>query len=128
MGWARIDDSFHDHPKVDDISLAAVGVWTLCLTWAHRHRRTASAPGHVPEARVRKVAGNRAKAIAAELVDAGLWESANGLGGYLIHDFADYLPKRDPAEASESGKRGAEKRWGKPKAADDGGMPDEPPF
>lgn len=112
MGWARIDDTFHDHPKVDDISLAAVGAWILCLTWAHRHRRTAKVPGHIPEARVRKVAGSRARQIAQELVDAGLWENANGLGGYLIHDFREYLPKeRDPEERAAAGAKGGRRRW-----------------
>lgn len=123
MGWARIDDSFHDHPKVDDISLGAIGLWTLCLTWAHRHRKTASLPGHVPTARVRKVAGGQARKLAAELVGAGLWEPEDALGGYLIHDFGDYLPKeRDPDERREAGRRGARNRWqsnGKP----DGNLP-----
>lgn len=112
MSWARIDDGFHDHPKVDDLSLSAVGLWTLCLTHAHRHRRTAALPGHITEARVRKVAGRQAASLSAELVTAGLWEPASDIGGWVVHDFNDYLPKqRDSKEASEAGKRGAAKRW-----------------
>lgn len=112
MAWARLDDGFHDHPKVDGLSLAAVGLYTLCLTWAHRHRRTAVRPGHVSEARVAKVAGKQAPRLAAELVEATLWEVETGLGGYLIHDFADYLPKeRDLEDRREAGRKGARKRW-----------------
>jgi hypothetical protein len=112
MGWAKIDDGFHDHPKVDELSLASIGLWTVCLTWANRHRRTAIRPGHITEARVRKAAGAEGAPLVAELVRAGLWEVAEEIGGWVIHDFRDYLPRqRDSAEASESGRKGAAKRW-----------------
>ena len=118
MPWARLDDGFHDHPKVDGLSLAAVGLYTLCLTWAHRHRKTAVMPGHITEARVSKLAGKQARALANELLASGLWEPENGLGGYRIHDFEDYLPKeRDPEERREAAKRGAEIRWLKERQA-----------
>lgn len=110
MAWARLDDGFHDHPKVDGLSLAAVGLYTLCLTWAHRHRRTANVPGYIPESRVRKLAGSKTKRLADELVKAGLWHTDPG--GYVIHDFSDYLPKeRDPDERREAGRKGARVRW-----------------
>lgn len=121
MAWARIDDGFHDHPKVDELSLGAVGLWTLCLTWAHRHRRTASVAGHVTDARVRKVAGKNGEKFAAELVAARLWDVEIHIGGWVIHDFADYLPKqRDPEELRDSGRKGAAKRW-----QPDGSLPSE---
>lgn len=132
MAWGRMDDGFHDHPKVEGLSLAAVGLWTLNYTWAHRHRRDAAIPGFIPDARVRKLAGSRAKALATELTTPppgkkhGLWEPVEG--GYMIHDFADYLPRRDPTEAAESGRKGAARRWGKQDTDQDGGTPDEPPF
>lgn len=114
MGWARLDDGFHDHPKIDGLSLAAVGLYTLCLTWAHRHRRTAIAPGHVTVARVRKVAGRQVTQLSSELVSANLWEACTDSvhGGWMIHDFAEYLPKeRDADERQQSGRKGAAKRW-----------------
>lgn len=112
MPWARLDDGFHDHPKVDGLSLAAVGLYTLCLTWSHRHRKTALVPGHITEARVRKLAGKQATSLVDELLSSGLWEHETGLGGWVIHDFADYLPKeRNPDERREAGRRGAAKRW-----------------
>lgn len=112
MPWARLDDGFHDHPKVDGLSLAAVGLYTLCLTWAHRHRKTAVLPGHITDARVSKLAGKDAKRLTTELLASGLWEPEPDLGGCVIHDFADYLPKeRDPEERKEAGRKGAAKRW-----------------
>jgi hypothetical protein len=118
MSWGRLDDGFHDHPKVEELSLAAVGLWTLCLSRALRHRRTDAVPGFVPEARVRKLAGRQTKALATELTTPppgkkfGLWEPVEG--GWIIHDFSDYLPKgRDPEEAAESGRKGAAAKWAK---------------
>jgi hypothetical protein len=118
MAWGRMDDTFHDHPKVEELSLAAVGLWTKCLTVALRHVDTAPRKGFVSEKTVRAFAGGRTKALVAELVTpipgktTGLWERVDG--GYLIHDFTDYLPKkRDPSEASKAGKKGAAARWSK---------------
>lgn len=117
MGWARLDDTFHDHPKVDPLSLAAVGLWTLNFTWAHRHRRTAAVPGFIPEARVRKQAGRQYTALVTELTtpppgkEHGMWEAVDG--GFIIHDFSHYLPKaRDPVEAAANARAAAAARWG----------------
>ena len=119
MPWARLDDGFHDHPKVDGLSLAAVGLYTLCLTWAHRHRKTAIVPGHITEARVAKLAGKHARALALELEAARLWDVEPNLGGWVIHDFTDYLPKeRDPQERRDAGRRGAQVRWLERRQAD----------
>lgn len=116
MPWARLDDDFHDHLKVEGLSLAAIGLWTLNFTWAHRHRKTSPTPGFIPDARVRKLAVRQYDALTKELTTPvvgkkyGMWESVEG--GFLIHNFARYLGKlRDPGEASTSGKKGAAKRW-----------------
>lgn len=116
MPWARLDDDFHDHPKVEGLSLAAVGLWSLTFTWANRHRKTAATPGFIPDSRVRKLAGKQYDALTRELTTPiigkkhGMWEPVEG--GFIIHNFARYLGKpRDPQEASESGRKGAAKRW-----------------
>lgn len=117
MGWARLDDGFYDHPKVVGLSLDAIGLYALALTWAHRHMGAAGAVGFVPVAQVTRLAGSRAKRTAAALVESGLWEVS--AGGWLIHDFEDYLPAgRHPQTASEvskarseAGRKGAAKRW-----------------
>ena len=59
MAWGRLDDGFDDHPKVvallDEADLTtagvAVGLWTLCWTWAHRNtRKRGKTPGLIPAA------------------------------------------------------------------------------
>ena len=33
MTWFKVDDGIHSHPKFLDVSLAAVGLWTMCGAW-----------------------------------------------------------------------------------------------
>lgn len=128
MGWARLDDGFHDHPKLIGLPLDAVGLYTLALTWAHRHKGASSGlMGHIPADLPTRLAGSKGKALAAKLEAHQLWDSEPGLGGWVIHDFCDYLPAADKpstaaevsAARSEAGRHGARARWGdKSKASD----------
>lgn len=122
MAWGKLDDGLDDHPKVvalldeDDIATAAsaIGLWTLCLTWAHRNtRKRGQTPGLLPAGLPRRFIGPIGKDAAQLLVKHGLWEARDD-GGWLIHDFADYLPTDDlRAARAEAGRRGAAARWGK---------------
>jgi hypothetical protein len=117
MPWARIDDGFDDHPKVlalleEEGAGAAVGLWTLCLTWAHRNtRKKGKTPGLLPVHLPRRYLGADARDAAHLLVKHRLWDSVDD--GWLIHDFDDYLPTEETRAArAEAGRRGAQKRWG----------------
>lgn len=120
MGWARIDDGFDDHPKVvalldeDDATAGAVAValWTLSLTWAHRNtRKRGQVHGLLPAGLPRRFLGAMGKDAAQLLVKHNLWEPQDD-GGWVIHDFDEYLPTDETREArSAAGKRGADKRW-----------------
>lgn len=120
MGWARLDDGWHDHPKVIEAGCEAAGLWVMCLTWAHANRRNDCPPGYIPAAVAARFAGTRHRKLAATLARVGLFDTADG--GWVVHDFTVYLPKYDPKQASEAGKAGARKRWGKGGAP----PPDEP--
>ncbi|HEX3961322.1 MAG TPA: hypothetical protein VHZ03_32650 [Trebonia sp.] len=136
MGWARIDDGFDDHPKIlalleHDDGGAAVGLWTLCLTWAHRNTRKAGkVPGLIPSSLPRRYLGHGARDLAKLLVAERLWDERTEGDGWLIHDFDRYLPTAETREArSEAGKRGAQKRWGSKQAnskepKEDGNLPE----
>lgn len=121
MGWARLDDGWHDHPKVIAAGLDAAGAWVMCLTWAHANRRSSPQPGFIPQAVLGRLAGTKATRIGKKLSEVGLLDRVEG--GWLVHDFADYLPKYDPAQAAAAGRKGAGKRWAKGR----GTPPDEPP-
>ena len=120
MAWAKLDDGFHDHPKLIGLGLDAVGLYTLALTWAHRHLGASrGCPGHIPRSLPARFAGAEGDDLAGQLERAGLWDVEPDLGGWTIHDFTDYLPAADKpatsdqvrAARSEAGRRGAKARW-----------------
>lgn len=124
MPWARIDDEFDDHPKVlalldHEQGGAAVGLWTLCLTWAYRNTlKRGKTPGLIPPGLPRRYLGPVARSLADMLTIAppgfkeGLWEPLDDGTGWMIHDFEQYLPTEKTREArSEAGKHGAAVRW-----------------
>jgi hypothetical protein len=123
MPWARIDDAFDDHPKVlavleHEQGGAAIGLWTLCLTWAHRNTlKRGKTPGLIPASLPRRYLGPGARDLAALLVKEGLWEPLAEGDGWHIHDFDLYLPtEKTSAARSEAGKKGAASRWGNRRA------------
>jgi hypothetical protein len=107
MAWARLDDRFHEHRKVVEAGPEAVGVWTMCLTWAHAERRTSPTPGVIPHSVVARFAGSPAKGrrIAGRLAEVGLFDPQSE-AGWPIHDYAVYLPKYDTEQAAENGRKG----------------------
>lgn len=118
MSWARIDDAFDDHPKVlalleQEQGGAAIGLWTLCLAWAHRNTlRKGKRPGHIPGSLPRRYLGPAARDLAGLLVKEGLWDASEDGDGWLIHDFGDYLATDKTREArSAAGRKGAASRW-----------------
>jgi len=128
MAWGRMDDGFDDHPKVvalldeDDLTTAgvAIGLWTLCWTWAHRNtRKRGKTPGLIPAGLPRRFFGQAGKDAVQLLVKHRLWDPSED-GGWLIHDFEDFLPTEETREArAEAGRRGAAARWaGHQKAAE----------
>ena len=133
MPCARIDDEFDDHPKVlalldHEQGGAAVGLWTLCLTWAYRNTlKRGKTPGLIPPGLPRRYLGPVARSLADMLTVAppgfkeGLWEPLDDGTGWMIHDFEQYLPTEKTREArSEAGKRGAAVRWAGHTAKDKG--------
>jgi len=94
MPWFKVDDSFHSHPKPRRISLAAVGLWTLCGSYCMGYKTDGFVPNWV-------VAGfPRGKNLAADLVEAGLWHAAekDGETGHQFHDWLDIQQSSEEIE------------------------------
>ena len=109
MPWFKVDDKFHDHPKVRRLGkdkLAAVGLWTTCGSWAG-DRVT---DGFVPTSVVRW--HDAKERLAKKLVDVGLWTKSerDGEPGYQFHQWADYQPTREDIEVTRE-------EWRRKKAA-----------
>lgn len=134
MPWARIDDGFDENAKIESLldeedptlALAALGLWLLGLTRAHREmqgsrRRKATVPGLIQRSNIRRYTSreNREE-IAGLLVKYNLWEIHED--GWIIHDFTEYLPSaKTREERSKAGKKGAQVKWAK--SGTDGKVP-----
>lgn len=89
MPWAKLDDTFHAHPKVRQAGLAAIGLHARAISFSAAYLRN----GKVDSGWVEETAGKKGLKLADELVNAGLWEP-NGTGWY-IHDYLEYNPSRE---------------------------------
>jgi len=135
MGWARLDDRWHDHPKVIEAGLEGAGLYTMCLTWAHsdhaRAKANGQAPGVVPDGVIARFAGPKAKRLARRLREVGLFDEHTGTG-WPIHDYAMFLPRYDSEQAREAGAAGgrarAAKRSGRRTASEPLGEPPPVPL
>lgn len=132
MGWANLDDGFYSNSKIMDLLLdenvdgpRAIGIWTLALSWAHRHTLDKPEPelGVIPASLIKgwdRMFG--ATKDAETLADARLWDRLPG-GSYRIHDFREWcqLDVRDAKR--RGGRKGADRRWHGTPMLDANGIP-----
>lgn|GEM_PF-4388904 len=96
MAWARISNSFDDDSKVlalleHDDGARAVGLWTVCLTQASRHRHP-SRPAHVPSGVPVEFDPRRGAELADLLVQVGLWAACDGGWVFVESDLFEWGP------------------------------------
>jgi len=92
MPWFKVDDGFHGHPKVVELSLESVGVWTLAGSWCAAYLTD----GEIGLKSIQRLGGGQEQAD--ELVYAGLWlEPLPGI--YQFKDWDDYQPLKSAVEA-----------------------------
>ncbi|MCI1212069.1 MAG: hypothetical protein LKF93_09555 [Bifidobacterium tibiigranuli] len=113
MTYFRVCDDFSDHPKVEGLSLAAVGLWTLVGSWCGKFSNS----GSFSRERVKKLGGS--KRLIDELIAHNLWETDgenlkfhdfNGNGNPTKKQVDDFHEKR-----SNAGRKGGS-RPSKPQA------------
>ncbi|MBU2685791.1 MAG: hypothetical protein KKF27_21330 [Gammaproteobacteria bacterium] len=107
MPWSKLDDQFHDHPKVAAAGVMATGLFALALSWT----ADKLTDGFIPTNMVRRLAADVDDpiALAEKLVRVGLFEKRED--GYQIHDYLVYNPSKEDvlkrrAERQEAGRRG----------------------
>lgn len=107
MPWVKLDDRFHDDPRVKTAFMecqGSVALHVMALTYSAAHLLD----GHIPEVWVKATMpapSSRRKAVAA-LVDAGLWAPENG--GWLVRNYLKFNPSR--AQVEEQRARDAERK------------------
>jgi hypothetical protein len=97
MPWFKVDDAFHGHPKVMELSPAAVGVWTLAGSWCANYLTD----GEIKMNVVRRFGAS--DEMIRELVEAGLWIDVGG--AYQFKDWAEYQPLKEEVEAERNAAR-----------------------
>ncbi len=97
MVWFKIDDGFWSHPKVLELSDAAVALWVRAGAYCAGHLTD----GEVKRSTLRVLAADRDAAV--ELVLAGLWGETED--GWSFHDWADYQPTREQVLAERAATR-----------------------
>lgn len=114
MPWFKVDDGFHGHPKVVELSLSAVGLWTLAGSWCAHYLTD----GYVSAKTVARLGGDAPEAD--ELVRAELWLPAEV--GYRFKDWDHYQPLKETVEAE---RLAAQERMRKVRAAKKGVRPND---
>lgn len=87
--WIKLDDKFWRNPKMRRLSHAARGVFCDSLSYCGDVAADQLTGYLSRQEALERATGN--KRLVDEMVDVGCLEVVNG--GYLIHDFPDYLPK-----------------------------------
>lgn len=79
MPWGRVDDTAYDNPKLMAVSMPAVAVYFLALSYCNRHLTD----GLVVARSLRLI--RCTPRLAKELLAEGLWEPDKS--GYRVHNF-----------------------------------------
>lgn len=93
MTWAKLDDSFHSHPKVRAAWYrchASLGLHALAITYAADHETDGVVPAWFVAGAFSKP--KELEEAVATLIESGMWEKHGE--DFLIHDFLDYHPSK----------------------------------
>ena len=90
MTWFKVDDGFWSHPKVLELSDAAVALWVKAGSYCGKHLTDGFVSAQIlPWLTTQQHA-------AVELVTAGLWREVDG--GFEFHDWCAYQDTRTAVE------------------------------
>lgn len=105
MAWVKIDDQFYDHPKFAETGALGIALWACGLAYCNKHLTD----GRIPRGQVGRfcdLEGADPHAVAARLVNAGLWDDDGT--AYWVHDYHDHQPSADTIKAKREKER---ERW-----------------
>lgn len=111
LNWVRVDTNLHSNHKTLELLSQRGGEHALCVwVFGLGYCGGQGNSGFIPAAALGLMHGR--KRDADLLVEVGLWETV--VGGWQIHDWADYQPSDAESNArSEKAKKAAAARWAK---------------
>jgi hypothetical protein len=107
MTWAKVDDSFHSHPKVRAAwyrCATAVGLQVMAISYAADHETDGLVPGWFMEGLLPKA--KERKLVVSTLLDLVMLEESGA--DFEVHDFLDYNPSK--ADMAARREREAERK------------------
>lgn len=111
MAWVRLEPNTPTHPKVIRVGIAGFGLFVAGLCYANHYLTDGFIPAAALPAVFPGVHGRRIVALSVSLVEAGLWEVAEG--GWRIHDFHHYQPSAALARAEQAARHAAKVEAGR---------------
>lgn len=109
MSWAKLDDSFHSHPKVRRawyLCPASIGLHAMAITFAANHSTDGVVPTWFVATCFQKP--KELEAAVDALLSTGMWEQHGD--DFLIHDFLEYHSSK--AQRKEDAERKKRERSG----------------
>jgi hypothetical protein len=111
MSWARLDDRYPRHPKVQ-----AAGPMGMCLDVAGIcYSADHASDGFVPEVALPTLLAfatrRQHEQAAAKLVAVGRWQRDDERGGWWIHDFLEYNPTAASRNEQREAATARTQRW-----------------
>jgi len=104
MTYARLEDSFRDHPRFLEMSCGAVGLWASALAYCNKHLTN----GRIPAAALVKLAPietpRQRVALVKELLDKGAFEQREPTA-YQVHDYLDWNDSKEKILAKREADR-----------------------
>lgn len=101
MAYARLDDGFTDHPKIDRLSDGAFRLHVAGIVYSSR----LLTDGFVPAASVQRLMPRFKPAYLKELAKAGIWTPSTDDDGWWIHDYLDHNEPREKVLARREASR-----------------------
>lgn len=103
MTWAKLSDTFHDDPDVDELSLEAVGTFALMLSYCGRHETD----GKLSPTRAAALARGKRKVVDELVTGRFLTESD---GGFVVRSWLKYQPTKSELDEKRASWRDRQSR------------------
>jgi len=118
MIWVAIDVTARMHLKQQRAGAEASWLWACGVCYC-QEKLTDGFIAREKLSVLTFIDGDLVAALAARLVEVGLWEAVEG--GFRVHDYLDYQQSHETVSTmlSERGKKAAEARWLKRRAVQD---------